>query len=138
MNRDIRLHGLSSDHHRALVLARSVDDLAASWTDDDGAVLGRRFDAELEPHFRVEDDVLLPALRRAGAAALADRTAEDHAFLREQIAAARAGDGGAARAFGQRLGAHVRFEERELFPACEELLPAKVLDEILRVSPKRR
>ena len=136
MKRDVRLRGLSSEHHNALVLARSVVEREGSWTKDDGAMLGRRFDAELEPHFRVEDELLLPALRRAGASSLAERTAVDHAFLRSHVEAARAGDGGAARAFAERLGDHVRFEERELFPACEQLLPGEALDEVARRAPK--
>lgn len=139
MKRDPRLAGLSSEHHRALVLARALTAHPGAWTAVDGAALGRRFEAELEPHFRVEDELLLPALRCAGnaAAALAERTAADHAFLRAQLAAARAGDGAAADAFAARLVEHVRFEEREVFPACEALVPGAVLDEVARRAPKR-
>ena len=138
MKRDARLRGLSSDHHHALVLARSLAENKRVWTQDDGADLGRRFAGELEPHFRVEEDLLLPALRRTGAPALVDRTVEDHAFLRSRVEAARSGDGGAARAFAERLRDHVRFEERELFPACEERLPDDVLEEVARRAPQRR
>jgi hypothetical protein len=98
--------------------------------------LGRRFDLELEPHFGVEDALLLPALRRAGSTQLAERTAQDHVRLRALVAAARTGDGLAAGAFGRDLGEHVRFEEREVFPACEQLLPDAVLDEVGRRAPK--
>ncbi len=135
MIRDPRLRGLSSEHHAALVLARRVG-RTLEWTEDEGASLFRRFERELAPHFRVEEDLLLPALREAGAAHLADRIAGDHAHLRTAVAAARAGDGAAARAFGERLEAHVRFEERELFPMCEELLADAVLDEVARRAPK--
>ena len=78
----------------------------------------------------------MPALERAGAEELVERTAEDHALLRGHLVAARAGDGRAALAFAMRLSDHVRFEERELFPACEELLPSEVLDEVARRAPK--
>ena len=100
--------------------------------------LGLSFDSEMEPHFRVEEEVLLPALLVVGEVELVARTEQDHAWLRAQLAAARAGDGAAARAFGERLEAHVRFEERELFPACEALLPSQVLDEVGRRAPKNR
>lgn len=136
MKRDARLHGLSSEHHGALVLARSLDRAHAAWTREDGEAFGRRFDRELEPHFRVEEELLLPALVGAGAQAIAARVADDHARLREGAAAVRAGDGGAARAFAERLREHVRFEERELFPACEELLAGETLDEVARRAPK--
>ncbi len=136
MKRDRRLRGLSSEHHQALVLARSLDQHERPWTHDDGVALGQRFDDELAPHFRIEEEVLLPALRRVGQDELADRTAEDHALLRGHVTSARAGDGRAALAFALRLTDHVRFEERELFPACEELLPSAVLDEVARRAPK--
>ena len=135
MKRDPRLRGLSSEHHQALVLARSLTGPRGEWTLDDAARLRRRFATELEPHFRVEEELLLPALRRAGAVELVERTEADHAFLRERVAAL-ADDEADARAFGERLRDHVRFEERELFPACERLLADAVLDEVARRAPK--
>ena len=138
MTRDPRLRGLSSEHHHALVLARSLMQERREWSQQEAAGLGERFDADLEPHFRVEDEVLVPALRRAGATALAERTAADHAFLRASMVAARRGDAAAARAFGERLLDHVRFEERELFPACEASLSGEVLGEVARRVPDLR
>lgn len=137
MKRDPRLHGLSSDHHHALVLARALGDARETWNSDAGAALGERFDAEIAPHFAVEEELLLPALREVGAAELVDRTLTDHGVLRAQIARARAGHGPSARAFGERLSEHVRFEERELFPACEARLSSEVLDAVLRRAPKK-
>ena len=136
MKRDPRLRGLSSEHHQALVLARTLAAPNASWHAADGVLLGQRFDSELEPHFLIEEEVLLPGLRAVGRVDLVDRTIADHLFLRASASAARAGDAEAARAFGTRLGDHVRFEERELFPACEALLPDGVLDEVARRAPK--
>lgn len=136
MKRDPRLRGLSSDHHRALVLARRLARAGAAWARDDGLALGAQFDAELEPHFRVEEEVLLPALRSAGASALVERTLADHAAMRASVSVARAGDGAAARALGAQLLAHVRFEERELFPACEAMLGEGILDDVVRRSAR--
>lgn len=135
MKRDPRLIGLSSQHHWALVLARSLTQEPLDWSRKDGIAFGACFDAELEPHFLIEDEVLLPALRRAGATLLAERTEADHTFLRATMVVARNGDGMAARAFGERLGDHVRFEERELFQVCEATLSDDVLDEVARRAP---
>jgi iron-sulfur cluster repair protein YtfE (RIC family) len=121
VKRDPRLHGLSSDHHHALVLARRV--AAGSVTADE---LRARFAEELEPHFVIEERVLLPALREVGAEELADRTLADHAAIRAAVAS------GALAEVADRVTAHVRFEERELFPACEERLPASALDALRR------
>lgn len=138
MQRDARLHGLSSEHHHALVLARSMAALAAGGraTAADGRALAERFARELEPHFRIEEDVLLPALRAAGEQALVQAIETDHAFLRQQAARAAAGHLDDLAAFAERLAEHVRLEERRLFPVCEAVLPGHVLDEVARRAPK--
>jgi hypothetical protein len=127
MRRDPRLRDLSDDHHQALVLARRAS--TSSQVPETWAEVRRRFDAELAPHFAVEERVLLPALEAAGEAALAARTRSEHAQLRALLD----GDADAEarlRAFGALLTAHVRFEERELFPAAEARLPSAVLDAV--------
>ncbi len=140
MKRDPRLVGLSSEHHHALVLARSLSRLVAGGGADAAAArhLAERFARELEPHFAVEEEVLLPALRAVGEEELVEKTLADHAFLRAQARAAGAGDPGGLGAFAERLTEHVRFEERVLFPCCEAKLPAAVHDEVWRRAPKRR
>lgn len=125
MKRDPRLVGLSSEHHRALVIARRAPEQDAAW-------LRGVFVAELEPHFAVEERLLLPALERAGGVSLVARTREDHAALRALCAA------GEREGFAARLVAHVRFEERELFPACEALLPAAVLEAVAGAATSSR
>lgn len=114
MRRDPRLHRLSSEHHHALVLARRVAQAPAI----DAELVAMALDAweaELLPHFRVEEEQLLPALARTDAAHLVELTRADHDALAHLVSAARAGDLEALRAFADRLVAHVRFEERVLF-----------------------
>ncbi len=124
MKRDERLRGLSVEHHHALVLARALEGGAAV------PDLTARFATELEPHFRIEEEVLLPALAAAGGAALVARTLDDHGALRRLVREH-------AAAFGRRLREHVRFEERELFPACEAQLDPTVLAEVAARRPAR-
>jgi hypothetical protein len=138
MKRDARLHALSSDHHHALVLARRIERAAVASVAEAAADLRGHFDRELAPHFAVEERVLLPALRLAGLDALAERTLADHASLREHLAAAERGEHPRLLAFAALLTEHVRFEERELFPACEERLPGAVLDEVARLAGHTR
>ena len=140
MKRDPRLHGLSSDHHHALVLARTVRELDASGRAGaaDARDVEATFAREIEPHFRVEEDVLLPALREIGELELVRRTEADHAFLRSAAAAAGGGDLTVLASFAERLVDHVRFEENELFACCEAKLPPAVLDEVARRAPKGR
>ncbi len=137
MKRHRSLHGLSSDHHHALLLAR--DGRAAAERGQAApfaARLRREFDEELEPHFRIEEEVLLPALESAGAAELARRTREEHRALRQLAPMAARGDAAALAQFSSALAAHVRFEEDVLFPACEERLSESLLAEVERRAPK--
>ena len=139
MKRDARLWRLSGEHHHALVLARELSRHVASHAADAPVVRDLRgpFDRELEPHFRVEETILLPALRALGDHALAARIEADHSALRAHLAAAERGDAGQLGLFAERLVEHVRFEERELFPRCEALLPDAVLDAVDGASAPR-
>jgi iron-sulfur cluster repair protein YtfE (RIC family) len=104
-------------------------------TPGSSANCARSSTASLDPHFRVEEELLLPVLRGLGHAALVHRIERDHADLRSCLAAAERGELAEVAAFAERLAEHVRFEERELFPRCEEELPDAVLDEVARRAP---
>ena len=132
MKRDPRLQALSADHHHALVLARRIERGSG-----DVALVRAAFDAELAPHFGIEEDVLLPALREANQNDLVDRVLAEHALLRALLADAERGAEGALAAFGNLLAEHVRFEERELFQACEACLSNDVLGRAALRSTKR-
>jgi hemerythrin-like domain-containing protein len=141
MKRHPVLQPLSDDHHRALILARRLRRLAASGDAVDLRDLSREvrrtFEADLAPHFAVEEEVLLPALRDAGVADPVDRTLDDHARIRALVAGAWTD--ATVRALGALLERHVRFEERELFPAAEQVLSADVLEAIgRRTAPMDR
>lgn len=139
MNREMRLRGLSSDHHRSLVLVRHIrETLSQGGSESDlCAHVAGHYDAELEPHFRAEEELLLPQLTSETNRSLAERTFLEHRLLRSQIAAGVAGQLDALRALADTLEAHVRFEERELYPACEIVVPETVLDEVAVRVPKR-
>lgn len=137
MKRSPQLEPLSDDHHNALVLARRCRHAAESAASEASVAelwheLRRRFAAELEPHFAVEERLLLPALTDAGESALAERTRGEHARLRALVASAPAAE--RAAAFGKLLHDHVRFEERTLFPRAEAVLPAPLLEAVGRAA----
>jgi hemerythrin-like domain-containing protein len=126
MKRSSFLQPLSREHHVALALARACERAAQS---GDGALVRqtcqraiRAFSNELEPHFRFEEVSLLPLLRGAESQALVERTLTDHQQLRGLINAMQQSNVEILSCFGKCLSAHVRFEERELFPAVEGLL----------------
>ena len=81
----------------------------------------RAFSNELEPHFRFEEESLLPLLYSSETQPLIERTLADHQQLRGLLDSLRQNDAVALNRFGECLSAHVRFEERELFPVLESL-----------------
>jgi hemerythrin-like domain-containing protein len=140
VQRDHRLQGLSSDHHHALVLARDIQARPSDGTADAGLALrvAREFAQDLEPHFAVEEQLLLPAVRGLGEHDLAEEVLADHAFLRAHATAIADGLTAGLDAFAARLVQHVRLEEGELFPLCEQRLPALTLDKVAQRRPKPR
>lgn len=129
MKRAEALRPLSREHLVALLTAKRVREAAdleqarktflGFWEED-----GRR-------HFRVEEEVLLPVwathaeVDRDGVA----RMLEEHLAIRRD--ALRLAAGGLsleqARELGTLLHDHVRFEERQLFPAVEADLDPQAL-----------
>lgn len=125
MQRSPQLQPLSREHHTALVLAelckRSAGADAAAVEAACQRVI-RSYADELQPHFLIEERTLLPLLQGTPQQPLAERTLLDHqqlAGLRDRM---QVPDADALRQFGQILMAHVRFEERELFPVLERYL----------------
>lgn len=127
MKRSDALAPLSREHHVALEVAlrlrraEGADAAAAR-----AAFLGF-FTPEGEAHFRVEEEVLLPAVADVLPPDDADvaRVRDEHAEIRRR-AASLAADTGAAVAelhtLGELLDGHVRHEERVLFPRIEAAL----------------
>jgi hemerythrin-like domain-containing protein len=124
MKRDPALAGLSREHQEALVLARraALPDPGAEDAARLCEQLLHRWDAQFEPHFAVEESVLLPALANAGEASAAREAQRQHDTLRALTARVRAGEHAALPAWGMAMRVHVRFEERELFPLAERVV----------------
>ena len=126
MKRNPALQPLSREHHTALVLANACERAAQS---GDAALVSkacqraiRAFENELDAHFRIEEQSLLPLLKSPETQALVQRTLMEHQQLRGLLPGLQQDDVEALNNFGKCLSAHVRFEERELFPVFESLL----------------
>jgi hemerythrin-like domain-containing protein len=127
MKRSQALAPLSQQHHTALFVAlglRRVDGDDAA----EAVAAFLTFFAEADGgHLALEERLLVDALP----APLARRMLSEHADLRRRAVTIRQEpSGAAARALGELLAAHVRFEEREVFPTLERTLPAEELDRI--------
>ena len=142
MKRHPSLRQFSDDHHQGLVNARRLR-RAASGKGSSSAGTARDFlgfwQRDTSRHFRKEEEVLLPVLARHGgdlserpilqmltqharirglAMQLSDELKQDE--IREDT----------LRNLGEQLEAHIRLEERQVFPLIEETLPEHALQEV--------
>lgn len=126
MKRNPVLQPLSREHHTALVLAKACERAAQSGNEEMVQKTCRRaiqaFSDDLEPHFQIEEKTLLPLLCSAETQPLVEQTWADHQQLRALLDGLRQSNAEALNSFGKCLAAHVRFEERTLFPAIESFL----------------
>lgn len=147
MLRDKNLIPLSHQHQHALALCVRMKraspipeaDLAA-WQ----AEIAQIFRGEIRVHFAAEEQVLFPAARKFDELIpLVENLLSDHAWLRAQFAltASAAMTPEAIQALAERLSAHIRKEERQLFEQLQERMSleemtiiGRKLDEALKDS----
>jgi len=128
MLRDKNLIPLSHQHQHALALCVRIDraspipagDLEAWQTE-----IRQQFLPEITLHFAAEESQIFPAARRfPELIPLIEDLCRDHALLREDFSRAQAGSISSEQLhdFAQRLSAHIRKEERQLFEQIQQLL----------------
>lgn len=133
MLRDNSLIPLSRQHQHVLALCVRIDraspipdaDLAA-WQ----AEITHLVQAEITIHFAAEEAFIFPAARKVqDLITLVEDLLSDHAALRESFAKVRVGETSAAdlSAIAQRMSAHIRKEERQLFERMQELMKPEEL-----------
>jgi hemerythrin-like domain-containing protein len=143
MKRHPALIPLSHDHHNGLVqalrLRRAAADGDASARLAAATEFGKFFRDEERVHLRDEEEELFPLLLRhvpsqpapLGEARVQHVQLEGFARKLEIAVAAGSVDRETLEATGEVLDAHIRLEERELFPLIEELVPD---DELRRLG----
>jgi hemerythrin-like domain-containing protein len=136
------LQNLSREHHRGLFVALQLRRATrASMTDARGEFL-QFWHSEGGQHFRVEEEVLLPAYarHRPPDEPAVVRVLTEHLDLRRRAAELEASESPPltdVQELGERLAQHIRHEERVLFPAIEAALPDAELSELVRALDTR-
>lgn len=120
MKRHQLLQSLSREHQPALSLAVRLKRADAGQA---VSVFAQLDQPALLAHFEEEERDWLPLLLADDERPLRERTLAEHRQLRAQLAAISDGDSAQIADFAMTLEAHVRFEERELFPLIERHLP---------------
>jgi hemerythrin-like domain-containing protein len=128
MLRDRNLIPLSRQHQHALALCVRIERASpiedgdlATWQ----AEIAQHFQTEIGIHFAAEERILFPAVRKFhDLIPLIDELLADHVVLRDFFAKADARNMSAAEllGFSQRMSAHIRREERQLFERLQELM----------------
>lgn len=132
MKRSEALTSLSRDHHAALYVALTLSRA------DDATRAGTAFlefwNHDGRDHFRVEEEVMLPIWATYGDVDQAgvSRMLGDHLAIRRAALLIESGKASLPdmHELGDRINAHVRFEERELFPLIESCLTPPQLDHL--------
>jgi len=146
VKRSHALRPLSSEHHQALLVAFQLKksiaghaEAAGAPRDLDGLVaLARRFEESLFlAHVQAEEELLGEFLPDGDAR----RLRQEHRELRDLLVEARTARQAARRApllaFAELLERHVRWEERELFQACEASISPADLAHVGRELERR-
>ena len=139
MKRNKNLQPLSRDHFQALTLAQKIEQSLKGDTPPPLTNIINYVNAfwqnYLIPHFEVEEEFLLPSLAsKVGEGnELIERTLGDHQKLKGiqrslETSVSREEGVRILKEFASELHDHVRFEERELFPAIEKQLTQDELD----------
>ncbi|MDO5059120.1 MAG: hemerythrin domain-containing protein, partial [Neisseria sp.] len=118
MKRHNLLVPLSQEHHHTLALCLRL----LRTPEQDSR-------AEIEPylptllaHFVEEEQQFAPLWEKIDRPELKKQFEDDHAILRAMAGAPHYGEALWNKQFAEALRAHVRFEERELFPAAQPFL----------------
>lgn len=133
MKRHRALIPLSQDHHHALVIARRLRHATEQDAVATTSVFLEHWEEHEKLHFRLEEEVLLPAYAAHGEPGHPTvlRTLLDHLEIRRDVAGLTdAPSLEMLHQLGVRLAAHVELEERELFPLIERTLPEAALADL--------
>lgn len=134
---------LSREHQYALMLCLRIrrglieHDTDADWLQMKAGNAVRFFEGELVTHFRAEEESLFPAMRDlSGASQIIDELLAEHEQMRRLIDQLRKTElislALTLKEFADTLEAHIRKEERELFPIYEQHASAETIFRVER------
>ncbi len=135
MQRGDFLRALSRDHHQGLSVALRLKRTTPATAGKDRQRFLDFWRGEGRRHFRIEEEVLLPAYARHGEVdePAVVRVLTEHLDLRRRAIELEANERPEVdelRELGERLQRHIRHEERVLFPSIEAAIPEVELGDL--------
>jgi hemerythrin-like domain-containing protein len=138
MKRHIALQPLSRQHHTALLAVLLLKKGIARQAPPPimRAFVQQVWDEDLQPHFRAEEEWLLPAVQQPATENLVRQMLEEHAQLRtmHHQMMVKDADSAVIGQFASMLEQHVRWEERVCFPAMEPFIDPALSERLLRLE----
>ena len=135
MKRHLQLQPLSRQHHNGLLIALLLSKGVKRKADrlEMASFIAHNWETELKEHFQLEETVLLPILVRHNfETALVEKLKAEHWIL--SGLANEAVNGSITidqiEFFASLLTEHIRFEERQFFPAAEKILSEEEMEDI--------
>lgn len=141
--RDDSLIPLSRQHQYALLLCLRINrgliehNADSEWLQMKAGHAVRFFEGDLLTHFQAEEEFLFPAMLKFQAASeLIDHLLAEHKTIRSLIDQLRTAIAGSLaemlKQFADTLEAHIRKEERELFPIYEQQASPETISSVQR------
>lgn len=133
---------LSREHHDGLLLATRLQQgrnaLLRLWSHDlewQAEFTVKFYDDNLAEHFRIEEETIFSIAQQfIPNGTIIPRLIREHEEMREMITFLRHPEEKKLECtltrFGELLESHIRCEEREFFPLCEENIPENILNEL--------
>jgi len=141
MKRHLSFVSLSHEHHDGLLLAtrlqQGTNALLRLWSHDlhwQAEYIVKYFDEHLDQHFSIEEQIIFPVANQflVEHSGIVQKLIDQHNEMRSMVELFRhpikTKLQNTLPQFGKLLEEHIRIEERELFPLCEEYLPEERLN----------
>ncbi|MGO9901302.1 MAG: hemerythrin domain-containing protein [Solirubrobacteraceae bacterium] len=131
MKRHPALVALSREHHHVLVIAQQLRRATSENTTETTSTFLAHWETEGKQHFRLEEELLLPAYAAHGDPGhpAVTRMLQDHMLIRRDAnRAASEPSLELLHDLGKHLAEHVTLEEREVFPLIQTTIPEPELD----------
>jgi hemerythrin-like domain-containing protein len=131
IKRSKELVPLSKDHHEGLLAAWKIKQGLRNGTNPKviADFIQWFWKTDLQEHFRKEEEVLAPHLPRYNE--LVAQMKEEHEELTKLVRLCEeVWDDNSFLRLADSLNSHIRFEERELFPFAEKVIPSEKMEAI--------
>lgn len=137
MKRDKNLVPLSHDHHHGLILSQILKEDTPPYRGLPSSPEGINeyalefYNKELKKHFKKEEEILLPVCKGKdeNLDEQLNKMTADHKEIKKLFSEMKKKtDVKLMDTTGEKLGEHIRFEERKLFPLIQKILNQKELE----------